>query len=322
MQERIELLQKSDIFSGLKEAELANVAGNSSILKYGEGDVIFREGGQSDGIYIVKSGEILIAKNYETDERMDLAQFIRGETFGELDFFENAPMSATALAQTDAELLVFPGTGTTMDKILNDNPEISAGIMRKLLVRIAGRIRRTNRLISEKSQWIQDLKRQLFRDKLTGLYNRTFLEDDFATLLPEYGDSTIMIMVKPDNFKPINDTFGHDAGDRTLRLMADTLNSLLRENDIAVRYRGDEYAAILPDTNLETGCSFAETIKERMTAINLADIVGDSGITLTFSLGVAAYPSHAGDNRELTKLSFDKMFEARDSGGDAIVTAG
>ncbi len=322
MDERIELLRNSEIFSDLKKTELESVAMNSSMVQYGEGEVIFHEGGQSDGIYIVRDGEILISKSFGKDNQMDLARFIKGETFGELDFFENASMSASAVAQKATELLVFPGRGISIDEILEDNPAISAGIMHKLLVRVAGRIRRTNRLISEKSQWIQDLKRQLFRDKLTGLYNRTFLEDDFATLLPEYGESTIMIMVKPDNFKPINDTYGHDAGDKTLRLIADTMKTLLRENDIAIRYRGDEYAAVLPATDLDFGLTMAETMRKSLTGINLKEIIGDGNITLTFSLGIAAYPLHAGDNKELTRIAFEKMFEARDSGGGVIVTAG
>ncbi len=58
-------------------------------------------------------------------------------------------------------------------------------------------------------------------------------------------------MLKPDNFKEINDNFGHDVGDKVLRLLAIFLQSILREDDMGVRYRGDEFAAILPNTSTE-----------------------------------------------------------------------
>src|SRR5208337_1651084 len=101
-----------------------------------------------------------------------------------------------------------------------------------------------DRLISEKAPWIEDLKRQLLRDKLSGLYNRAYLEEELPRLVAA-GRPVSLLVVKPDNFKTINDTCGHEAGDKTLVLIAEALKSCLTEGDLGIRYRGDEYCAVL-----------------------------------------------------------------------------
>ena len=65
------------------------------------------------------------------------------------------------------------------------------------------------------------MKNQVMKDALTGLFNRTFLEENFPSILESYGKPVSMVMIKPDRFKDINDNFGHDTGDKVLRYMAE-----------------------------------------------------------------------------------------------------
>jgi diguanylate cyclase len=318
---KLGLLKGVSLFSALKERELRVVAQNSEFYSYRKGDMIFHEGSRGGGLYVISEGEVLITKQRADNETMNIAQFIQGESFGEMDLLEDRQMTASAKAETDVVLLIFPARGTRLQEVLNRYPDISARILHELMAVIAGRIRGTNRLISEKSQWVQDLKRQMYFDKLTGLYNRTFLDEEFPRQLVDYGPETSVIMIKPDNFKTINDLCGHDAGDRALRLIAFSIKSQVRNTDIVVRYRGDEFAVILPGAGLDMALVFAEHIRSLLCKLDYAHITG-SGFTTTVSIGLGTYPLHAGDPKQLITLCFNRMFSARDGGGNRITGNG
>ncbi|MBN2160478.1 MAG: GGDEF domain-containing protein [Spirochaetes bacterium] len=317
-----DLLRGVSLFATLKGRELGVVAANSEFYSYRKGDVIFSEGRFGDGLYVIRDGEVLITKQRPDNETMTIAQFIAGESFGEMDLLENREMTATARAETDATILVFPARGIRFQDLLSRHPEISARILHELLAFTAGRIRSTNRIISEKSPWVRDLKEQLYRDKLTGLYNRTYLDEEFPRQLPDYGSQSAIIMIKPDNFKSINDRCGHEAGDKALRLIAFSIRSQIRDADVAVRYRGDEFAVILPGTGAEGAARVADQMRLLISRLNFDHITGGPGFSVTVSVGVAAYPLHAPDAKRLVGLCFNRMFGARDSGGDRIVMEG
>lgn len=321
LSEKLDLLRGVSLFSTLEQRELEVVALNSEYCTYREGDVIFHEGSRGGGLYVISQGEVLITKKRADGDTMGIAQFIQGESFGEMDLLENREMTASARAEKETKLLIFPSPGTRLQDVLDRHPDISARILHELMAVIAGRIRGTNRLISEKSQWVQDLKRQLYYDKLTGLYNRTFLEEEFPKQLADFGPETSVIMIKPDNFKTINDLFGHDAGDRALRLIAFSIKSQVRHTDIVVRYRGDEFAVIFPGTGFDKALVYAEHVRSLLSRLDYAHITGD-GFTTTVSIGLGTFPLHAVDPKELIVLCFNRMFSAREGGGDRVAVNG
>ncbi len=312
------MLKNVGIFSDLSEHELDVIASFSRYYHYGPGEVIFEEGSQPEELYVIKKGEVLIGKHRKDDD-MEIARFIAGESFGELELLDESPRSSGATARENTTLLVFPMRGILFSDIIGRYPTIFARVLHTLLAMIAGRIRRTNKLISENTPWVQDLKRQLLRDKLTGLYNRTFLEEDFVELLPQYGEGTSLLMVKPDDFKAINDRCGHDVGDRVLRLLADTLGSVLEKRGTAVRYRGDEFALILPGTGVEFAMRKAEEVRLRIRDLSVGDLTGGRVHAITVSIGVGVYPQDGTSCAALVQSAFELMFKARNNGGDCIL---
>ena len=319
--EKIQLLRNASLFSKLREAELEIVATYSDYYTFSKGEIIFAEGSNAEVLYIIKEGEVFISREIEDGGIIDLARYISNESFGELSLLTSKSRTATAIAEKDTVLLIFPMEGINLKDMLEKHPEISARILHKFLAIIAGRIRNTNRLISEKTPWIRDLRRQLFSDKLTGLYNRMFIEEDFAAYLPHYGETTSLIMIKPDNFKEINDNFGHDVGDKVLRLLAIFLQSTLREDDIGVRYRGDEFAAILPNTNIDEALKMADDIRSTVMEMDISHATEGVLSKMTVSVGVSTYPVHASDNIMLADRAHEKMFEAREKGGNRVLSA-
>jgi len=154
---------------------------------------------------------------------------------------------------------------------------------------------------------------------MTGLYNQVFLKEDFVNMLPEIGKNAAFLMIKPDNFKDINDGFGHEAGDQVLNLMAIFLQSELRENDIGVRFRGDEYAAILIDTDRDEAAVRAVELRSVFYNMDLSGITGTADIRLTVSIGIAMYPEDTLNSADLVKIAHEKMMTARSHGGDEII---
>ncbi len=318
MNNKFELLKNVDLFSNLNEKEISIIARYSDYYTYKKGEIIFREGDYADGLYIIEKGEILISKKKE-GSTINVAEFIMGESFGELDLLENKPMTATAFAESACTLLIFPAKNIGFENVFSKEPRISAIILHELLAIIAGRIRSTNKLISKKSKWITNLKGRLYKDKLTGLFNRTYFEEELIVNLPKLGEKTSLVMVKPDKFKLINDNYGHEGGDRALQLISSSIESQLREDDIAVRYRGDEFAIILPDSDFDCALNFSNDIKTQIKKLNLDQITGGEPLSITASIGVATYPVHAKSGADLINTCFKKMFLAWESGGDRVI---
>lgn len=150
-------------------------------------------------------------------------------------------------------------------------------------------------------------------DALTGLYNRTYF---FSALEREIargdrsGRAFCLIMLDLDDLKSVNDRFGHIAGDQVLRIVSDTIRSGVRKIDVAARYGGDEFVALLPETDPTGGWVLAEKI--RLTVAEQAV----SGIEPppTVSVGVVSYPAD-GRSADALLVSADRAMYASKRGG-------
>jgi diguanylate cyclase (GGDEF)-like protein len=319
--EKLGLLQTALLFKQLTRDELRLLADHAGFAEFEDGECVFEAGSTERELFIIERGEVRIVKRGEDDHEIDLARFVAGESFGEQDFMSDAPRTANARSDGPSRILIFPARGSRLEDVMLEHPEIFARVLHQLLAIVADRIRSTNRLVSENSGWVQELRQQVFGDKLTGLYSKSFLDDEFAGMLNKWRGQTGLMIVKPDNFKLINDTYGHEVGDQALRILANRLKSLLREGDIAIRYRGNENAVILPETSEEEALEQAERIREGMKHADLSPITGGEQVPLTFSAGIAIYPDHGTDNASLAGRAHEAVFAARDAGGDRVFSA-
>jgi diguanylate cyclase (GGDEF)-like protein len=311
------LLKRASLFSQLSPEELSVLARYSGYRAFKAGEVVFPQGTHREELYLVKEGSVSIRRRGDDEAEQEIARFVDGEVFGEMDLLDTVPRSASAVADVAATLLVFPD-GIEFARLLEKHPVTFARILRKLLGEIAQRIRAIDRLISEKTPWIEDLKRQLHRDRLTGLYNRAFLEEELPRIVAAHPRTSLLVM-KPDNFKSINDTFGHEAGDRTLMLLAEAVKSRLADDDIGARYRGDEYCVVLPGRSAPEAASAAHALREAMRGIDVKQVTGSDAIALTGSVGVSSHPAPAADAKSLVTRAFERMWEARGAGGDRVL---
>jgi diguanylate cyclase (GGDEF)-like protein len=137
-----------------------------------------------------------------------------------------------------------------------------------------------------------ELSEQAERDPLTGLANRRLLDARLEEELDRarrYRTHLAFVLIDLDDFKQVNDRFGHQAGDDVLRAFAKVLASSVRELDLAGRLGGEEFALVLPGTPVEGACLVAENIRRAAAAIELEGPAGEE-IRVTASFGAAAFP--------------------------------
>src|SRR5258706_8886730 len=138
-----------------------------------------------------------------------------------------------------------------------------------------------------------ELNLQAMRDPLTGLYNRRQLEEGLhreVLRARRLGGTVGVMAIDVDHFKRVNDTLGHEVGDRALRAIADELASCVRKEDIACRAGGGEFVIILPGTGKTALRSRAEAVRRTIEQAQIA--AGEGMLKLTVSIGLASFPSY------------------------------
>ena len=160
---------------------------------------------------------------------------------------------------------------------------------------------------------------KLFRlalyDHLTGLPNRTLFADrlDYAIKRSKRTDKELSVLyIDLDNFKTINDTLGHEAGDQLLQMAAERLQQCIRQSDTVSRHGGDEFVALLVDcAEIDAGFSCAAKI---VSALSEPYKVSDRHVFLSASIGIAVYPTDATEGRDLIRAADIAMYQVKCAG--------
>jgi diguanylate cyclase (GGDEF)-like protein len=319
MNRKTDLLKQVQLFSSLGSDELGVIARYSEYLYFAPGTLIFDEGDSSRSLYIIDSGEVLITRKGDDGIDNDIAHYVKGECIGEMSLFSNDRRTARAISVNGCRLLAFPADPHDIRMIAEKHSEIFASILYKCIAIIAGRIRSTNRLITEKTPWIHDLRRKLYTDKLTGLLNRNYLYEELKDNIFQMGMPLSCIMIKPDRFKYVNDTHGHEAGDKVLRLIAVFLQSALGNGEMAIRYRGDEFGVLVQNQDRKGVLEHAEGINSTLKGLDLSSVFRDDQFSLTFSIGIAFFSDDYSHSESFVEKAHSLMMEAWKNGGNSIV---
>ena len=172
-----------------------------------------------------------------------------------------------------------------------------------------------NRTLSQTNKVIYD---KSIKDSLTGLYNRYYLEEHLDNVLDKlsklYSEISVAF-IDIDNFKAINDTYGHVNGDVILKNLGEKINDCIRESDYAFRYGGDEFLIIFPNTKLDQALNATKRIKQ-----NISTSTEKNGIKLSLSIGISTYQRF--ENHKTLIDRVDKiMYESKKNGKNQITVA-
>ncbi|MEI6205487.1 MAG: GGDEF domain-containing protein [Desulfuromonadales bacterium] len=186
---------------------------------------------------------------------------------------------------------------------------------------LKGELAHSQEILAEQRRQIENLRTAVRIDSLTQLANRAYFDEKLTEMIRvhhRYDEPFSIMMIDIDNFKDVNDSFGHLAGDRILKGVALKIKATLRGSDFFARFGGDEFALILVKTGVEAATDVAWKLCEEVRASRF--LLDDTVLSITLSVGVAeAY----GDDTEetLLKRSDQALYRVKERGRDGVFVA-
>ncbi len=166
----------------------------------------------------------------------------------------------------------------------------------------------------------EDILEQSWADPLTGAFNRGYFDAHAPRLAARCRparQSLSVLMIDVDNLKQVNDAHGHSAGDRVLKQVVNRVTSALRPSDLVARMGGDEFAVVMPETDLDAALQVAERLRGRIAETPV------EGVAVTVSIGVTASRPDVEEELEVTLQRADAaVYEAKRAGGNRVVAGG
>ncbi len=230
-----------------------------------------------------------------------------------------APLTVRSGSATDVEPVVIsravPGSGVLAVRVsMRVGAPPPDGALGEVLDRIVGSLSRIERE--------QQLRRDVETDPLTGLGNRRRLDRALSASLARarrYGEHVAVLLLDLDGFKAVNDTLGHEVGDRVLRTISRATRRVTRGYDEVVRLGGDELVVVSPATELLGSLTLADSIR-RAIADAAAEVLPDE-LTITVSVGIALYPDSADDPDSLLRSADIALYDAKAAGKNCVAVA-
>ncbi len=186
-------------------------------------------------------------------------------------------------------------------------------------------------MILNTSCWISSLRHppglsniihQAETDSLTGLFNRRYYNELASEIIEQsMGDTqpVSFIMADIDYFKAYNDTHGHDAGDKVLRKVSEIFTKHTREQDIVVRWGGEEFVILLPGINLSQATEIAFRLKNAFYSMNYTSTRNNKPIQNTISFGISSIPDPSVTKEELEKHADIALYDAKKIRNNIVV---
>lgn len=237
-----------------------------------------------------------------------------GQSAGEMSIMDGSPASAHVVATQATRVLVVE----EMDfwRLIRASHEFSTN----LLLLLSTRLRANNTSLCESAEKQRKFESEAMTDGLTGLLNRRWLDQKIWRLMQRYVRSNrplCLVMVDVDHFKKFNDTQGHLAGDAALCAVAQAMIQYLRPLDVAVRYGGEEFTVIFPETDLQGAKIAANRLRE---TISQMDIMGPDNKLLprvTVSMGLAKMMMDD-TPQTIIKRADSALYKAKENGRNCL----
>lgn len=191
----------------------------------------------------------------------------------------------------------------------------------KLLESFSGMLSSFRNILKQITGKKEELEILALTDELTNLYNYRYFQQRLTDEMEKAKNNQYeisLIMIDIDYFKNFNDTYGHPQGDKVLKSVADVIKSNLREEDIIVRYGGEEFAIILSHTGKIKALEIAERIRESMARHKFFLENKGLSVSITISLGIAAYPQDALSKIDLIAKADHALYKAKEWGRNKV----
>lgn len=209
-----------------------------------------------------------------------------------------------------------------------DDLDTVSDAARRAIANLSG-IRRQQYLLNTLARQNQELdslnkefREMAIRDGLTGLFNHRYAQERLAEEFDRatrFGRELSVLFMDLDHFKFYNDTHGHQAGDKILKILAGLMSETIRESDILARWGGEEFIVISPETGEEEGCLLAERIRQAVVGHSFPHAERQPLGTVSLSIGVASRSNGIETYDKLLRLADDALYWAKDNGRNRTI---
>lgn len=334
----VSTLSRLDVFCELNQEQLKQLVDLGEITSYPPDVVLFEEGDEGDRLYLILEGSLEITN--KSDRQVFMLN--SGDLLGEIALLDGLPRTATATTACPCKL--FGLSRRQFEAFLAFDPSLAFNMMRVTNRKVRAALERekdlnqslqqANRelerlnetleqMVEQKTQqlWLanQNLKEMLEKDPLTGLFNRRKLDALLEECVAQ-GEPFSVIMLDVDHFKWLNDTHGHQTGDRVLIKLANLMAEHEGSNRSVARYGGEEFCVVLQGTDLEAASALAEEIRASIEAHHFPIRDCAPGY-VTASLGVAHYPTNVSGPEATLAAADEALYFAKGKGRNVVVTA-
>lgn len=308
------LLPSLKLFRNISPESIETYLERSVVRELKEGEILVSPTKKNTDLFSLLSGRLQIHLGSITkDPHVNLEP---GECVGEMSIIEQREPSAYVIASENSRVLGIDQD--TLWAMVN----ASHTIARNLLYILSGRLRQGNAIVADSIEKQHRYEQEAKIDALTGLHNRRWMDEMFDREIKrctmDEGE-VCMAMLDVDHFKKFNDRYGHLVGDHILSTISGTLRHSLRPNDMIVRYGGDEFVILLPQTKMPAALMIAERLKRGIAELSFGETEAEILPGTTISIGVAQMQ----DSDTLDKLLFKAdtaLYYAKNSGRNRIST--
>lgn len=305
---RLQLFRNVDLLS----PALHDLLGLCIYRKLAVDEIVLSTREENHYLYIVLKGRLVIQLTQHDD--VPFATVEPGECVGEMSIIDSRIPYEKITASEETMVLVIE------KEILWRMISVSHEISRNLLYIMSERVRYSNLVIADSLEMQRKYQRYAMTDALTGLHNRGWLDDAFDREVKRSERDHLLlslIMIDVDNFKHYNDVYGHLAGDQVLAAIAKAIRSPLRPNDLVARFGGEEFAVLLPETNVINAKFIAERLRENVSRADLGMIDGKQLPNVTISLGISTRAPN--DTLDMLIAAADvAMYHAKQKGRNRV----
>ena len=318
-----DILNKLDTFATLEQQEIVLVRNLMRENHVPKGEILFHEGDKGDRMYIVQKGEIAISINVGDGEEMEVSRIGEGSFFGEMSIIEQGIRSATCRAIDECILLSWDRS--SFNTLIENQPKIAIKIMERMLNTAALRLKNTGTFLSDMVRWGEDARLRAITDEMTKLYNRRFFDEALKITLSDaiaLKQPMSLVMLDIDKFGTLNKEYGEKIGDEIIFIVADIFRDIFDEDDILIRYGGDEFSFILPDKDGEIALAYCNRVVNSVRRIDILKDMGGSFKHPSVSIGIASYPEHGKTVSRLIEDADKALYASKEAGRNQATLLG
>lgn len=170
-----------------------------------------------------------------------------------------------------------------------------------------------NQFVTMKRNEENQLKELSITDCLTSLYNHRYFHESIQTKIAKGSQAIHILFCDIDNFKMINDLYGHVVGDLVLKEVASEIRSIIKQDGSVYRYGGEEFVVLLENCTLDLATQIAEKMRLKVSSSKVLNNYNREA-SITISIGIASYPEHTGDLEDLLNMADKAMYDAKTNG--------